>query len=74
MDRARWTYEIPAAAADAVGLEDYEVESAKGEPVGKVKVVLRRDDDLFLAVEGRRTAGPARAARRSVGRNRRYRP
>ncbi len=40
------------AAADAVGLEDYDVESAEGKPIGKVKVVLRRGEELFLAVEG----------------------
>jgi hypothetical protein len=52
MDRAHWTYEIPTAAADASGLEDYEVESVDGKALGKVKVVLQRGDERFLAVEG----------------------
>ncbi len=52
MRTAAWTYEIPPAAAGAVGLEDYQVEGAGGEPFGKLKVVVRREDDLFVVVEG----------------------
>jgi hypothetical protein len=48
---ADWTFEIPPATADAAGLEDYEVESAVAEPLGKVKTLLRRDDELYLALE-----------------------
>jgi hypothetical protein len=49
--RAPWTYEVPPGGSDAAGLEDYQVESASGQPVGKVKVVLRRNERLYLAVE-----------------------
>jgi hypothetical protein len=49
--RADWTFEIPPATADAAGIEDYEVESAVAEPLGKVKTLLRRDGELFLALE-----------------------
>jgi len=48
---ADWTFEIPPATADAAGIEDYQVESAVAEPLGKVKTLLRRDDELFLALE-----------------------
>jgi hypothetical protein len=52
VDRAPWTYEVPPAGSDAVGLEDYEVETADGQRIGKVKVVLRRGEDVLLVVEG----------------------
>ncbi|HEX2044233.1 MAG TPA: hypothetical protein VHF23_01250 [Gaiellaceae bacterium] len=52
MPTAPWTYEIPPAASDAVGLEDYTVESARGEYVGKVKAVLRHGSETYVAVEG----------------------
>ena len=52
MQRASWTYEVPPAGSDAVGLEDYEVETATGELVGKVKVLLSRGADLLVVVEG----------------------
>lgn len=64
MERAAWTYELPPAAADAEGLEDYEVETVDGEPVGKVKVVLRHGDDLLLTVES--GVPPARSKLRAV--------
>jgi hypothetical protein len=48
---ADWTFEIPPAAADAAGIEDYKVESAVAEPLGKVKTLLRRDNELYLALE-----------------------
>jgi hypothetical protein len=48
---APWTYEVPPLAGAAEGLEDYAVETAAGEFLGKVKTVLRRGDDTYLAVE-----------------------
>lgn len=51
MREAVWTFEIPPATADAAGIEDYQVESAVAEPLGKVKTLLRRNDELFLALE-----------------------
>lgn len=52
MRTVSWTYEVPPAAAGAVGLEDYQVEGADGEPLGKLKVVVRREGELFVVVEG----------------------
>jgi hypothetical protein len=49
--KADWSFEIPPATADAAGIEDYEVESAVAEPLGKVKTLLRRDGELYLALE-----------------------
>lgn len=49
--KAGWTYEVPAAGVDSVTLEEYVVEEASGEPVGKVMTVLERRDELYLAVE-----------------------
>jgi hypothetical protein len=37
--------------SDAVGLEDYAVETAEGEFLGKVKTLLRRDEDTYVVVE-----------------------
>lgn len=51
MRKADWTFEIPPATADAAGIEDYEVESAVAEPLGKVKTLLRRNNELYLALE-----------------------
>src|ERR671918_2627235 len=51
MRRAPWTYEVPAAGADSVALEEYVVEEASGEPVGKVMTVLERRGELYVAVE-----------------------
>lgn len=51
MREADWTFEIPPATADAAGIEDYQVESAVAEPLGKVKTLLRWNDELFLALE-----------------------
>src|SRR5918995_6646950 len=51
MRRAPWTYEVPAAGADSVTLEEYVVEEASGEPVGKVMTVLERRGELYVAVE-----------------------
>jgi len=48
---ADWTFEIPPATADAAGIEDYDVESAVGELLGKVKALVRRDSELFVALE-----------------------
>ena len=52
MRTASWTYEVPPAAAGAVGLEDYQVEDADGGPLGKLKTIVRREDELFVVVEG----------------------
>ena len=51
MPSASWTYEVPPLAGAAEGLEDYAVETAAGEFLGKVKTVLRRGEDIYLAVE-----------------------
>ena len=39
------------AGAPATGLEEYAVETASGDPVGKVQTLLEGDDGLLLAVE-----------------------
>ena len=49
--RASWTYEVPPAGADAAALEDYSVETASGERVGKVLTLPQRNGDVLLAVE-----------------------
>jgi hypothetical protein len=46
-----WTYQMPPGGDGAAGLEDYVVEDAHGERLGKVGAVLRHPDGLFLAVE-----------------------
>jgi hypothetical protein len=46
-----WTFQMPAAGDGSAGLEDYVVEDARGERLGKVGTVLRHPDGLFLAVE-----------------------
>lgn len=51
MLKADWTFEVPPATADAAGIEDYDVESAVGELLGRVKALLRRDNELFVALE-----------------------
>ena len=51
MAKAGWTYQVAPAGASSEGLEEYVVEAVAGEPVGKVQTVLRRGDDLLLAVE-----------------------
>lgn len=51
MPRADWTYQVAPAGRDAVGLEEYMVESASGARIGKVTTLLRRNGDLYLAVE-----------------------
>jgi hypothetical protein len=48
---APWTYEVPPLAGAAVGLEDYAVETAAGEFLGKVKTVLRRRAQTYVVVE-----------------------
>ena len=49
--KASWTYEVPGAGTGSVALEEYVVEEASGEPVGKVVTVLERRGDLYVAVE-----------------------
>ena len=51
MRSAPWTYEVPPLAGGAAGLEDYSVETAEGEFLGKVKTVLRRGEDTYVVVE-----------------------
>lgn len=51
MREADWSFEIPPTTADAVGIEDYQVESAVAEQLGKVKTLLRLDDELYLALQ-----------------------
>ena len=51
MARAPWTYEVPPAGAPSAGLEEYVVETARGEQIGKVVVVLHRRDEYYLAVD-----------------------
>jgi hypothetical protein len=46
-----WSYEVAPAGADAAGLEEYVVETAGGDGLGKVHVVLSRGDDLFVVLE-----------------------
>ncbi len=50
MARADWTYEVAPAGADSAGLEGYVVETSSGDAVGTVRAVLRRDDEVYLAV------------------------
>jgi membrane protein YdbS with pleckstrin-like domain len=45
------TYQVAPAGAPATGLEEYAVETASGEAVGKVQTLLEGDDGLLLAVE-----------------------
>ena len=45
------TYQLPPAGADTAGLEGYSVESAKGEFIGTVRVVLRDDEGTYVVVE-----------------------
>jgi hypothetical protein len=49
--RAQWTFEIPPAGSDAVGLEEYSVETLEGESLGNVKTVVRHDDGTYVVVE-----------------------
>jgi len=45
------TYQMAPAGAPATALEEYSVESASGEAVGKVQTLLEGSDGLLLAVE-----------------------
>jgi len=47
----RRTYQMAPAGAPATGLEEYSVETASGEPVGKVQTLLEGESGLLLAVE-----------------------
>lgn len=51
MARADWTYELAPGAADARGLERFVVETSDGARVGTVAAVLRRGEDVFVAIE-----------------------
>jgi hypothetical protein len=61
--RAVWTYEVAPAGADSAGLEGYVVEAASGDEIGKVRTLLRRGDEVFVAVE---RSSPARRDTRAV--------
>ncbi len=50
MARADWTYEVAPAGADSAGLEGYVVEASSGDAIGTVRTVLRRGEELYLAV------------------------
>ena len=64
MARADWTYELAPGAADAHALEGFAVETSDGERVGTVAALLRREDEVYVAVEGR--APPAAHDLRAV--------
>jgi hypothetical protein len=49
--KARWTYEVAPAGADAAGLEDYLVQTHDGEAAGKVVALVERDGERFLLFE-----------------------
>jgi len=49
--RADWTYQVAPAGSPAAGLEEYVVEAASGARIGKVTTLLRRGDDVYVAVE-----------------------
>ena len=51
MTEADWTYQVAPAGSDSAGLEEYLVEASSGGQVGKVTTLLRRGDELLLAVE-----------------------
>jgi hypothetical protein len=48
---ADWTYQVAPAGVSSEGLEEYVVEAVSGDPVGKVQTLLRRRDELLVAVE-----------------------
>lgn len=52
MAPADFTYELRKLPEEAFGIEDYVVRTRDGEPVGTVAGLLRRGDELLLAVEG----------------------
>jgi hypothetical protein len=45
------TYQMAPAGAPAAGLEEYSVETASGDAVGKVQTLLEGKDGLLLAIE-----------------------
>jgi hypothetical protein len=49
--KADWTYQVAPAGVSSEGLEEYVVEAVSGDPVGKVQTLLRRRDELLVAVE-----------------------
>lgn len=48
---APFTYELSAGASEPAGIEEYAVETADGDRVGTVAAVLRRDGEVYLAIE-----------------------
>jgi hypothetical protein len=61
--RADWTYEVAPAGADSAGLEGYVVEASSGDAVGTVRAVLRREEEVFVAVT---PGSPTRRETRAV--------
>ena len=57
-----WTWQLPPAG-DEAGLEGYRVTDIWDRPVGSVRVLLRRGDDLYLVV---RSGSPLKAADRPI--------
>ncbi len=49
--KAEWTYQVPPAGAPSTGLEEYVVQTASGTTVGKVVTLVRREGDVYVAVE-----------------------
>ena len=64
MGKAGFTYELRKLPEEAFGIEDYVVRASSGEPVGTVAGLLRRGEELLLAVEG--AAPPVAHSRRVV--------
>jgi hypothetical protein len=48
---AEWTYEVAPAGADTAGVEEYVVEDAGGDRVGKVQTLVERGNELYLVIE-----------------------
>ena len=63
MAKADFTYELRHLPEESVGLEDYVVRAASGDPLGTVAGVLERDGERMLAVE---SGAPPLAHKRRV--------
>jgi hypothetical protein len=62
MQPETWTWQLPPVGAEE-GLEGYRVTDVWGRPVGSVRVLVRRGDDLYVVV---RTRSPLSAADRPI--------
>jgi hypothetical protein len=62
MESETWTWQLPPAGNEE-GLEGYRVTDVWDRPVGSVRVLLRRGDDLYLVVRSR---SPLSAADRPI--------